>query len=150
VGGQPIHAKIAPVTGFSSEAVRSWARYSQTPICTLSEGLACFGSATSAGYSHEAIVTGGKHPIYLPQFRWINTLLGNLNTRLSGAFHAFNFDEYGRLYLAGYCSPSTGAFHGVDGRTDRQCCLLLHVLHREVSRGRGCLWAINYAYDMIK
>ena len=69
----------------------------------LSDGLACFRSVTSAGCSHEAIVTGGKHLNDLPQFRWNNTLLGNLKTSLSGTFHAFNFDKYARRYLGGYC-----------------------------------------------
>jgi hypothetical protein len=69
----------------------------------LSEGLACFRSVTTAGCSHWAVVTGGKHPNDLPQFRWINTLLGNLKTSLSGTFHSFNFDKYARRYLGGYC-----------------------------------------------
>jgi hypothetical protein len=45
----------------------------------------------------------GSTPTTLPQFRWINTLLGNLKTSLSGTFHAFNFDKYARRYLGGYC-----------------------------------------------
>ncbi|MBD2551499.1 transposase [Microcystis elabens FACHB-917] len=56
-----------------------------------------------SGFSSEAIVTGGKHPNDLPQFRWINTLLGNLKTSFNGTFHAFNFDKYARRYLGGYC-----------------------------------------------
>jgi len=31
--------------------------------------------------------TGRKHPNELPHFRWINNLMGNLQTRLSGTFH---------------------------------------------------------------
>ena len=30
-------------------------------------------------------------PNDLPQFRWINTLLGNLKTSFCGTFHAFNY-----------------------------------------------------------
>jgi hypothetical protein len=40
---------------------------------------------------HKAVVTGGKHPNHLPQFRWINKLLGNLKTSFSGTFHVFNY-----------------------------------------------------------
>lgn len=102
--GHPIHAKITPVIGFSSDAVSAWARDNLAPGCSvLTDGLACFRSVTSAGCSHEVVVTGGKHPNELPQFRWINTLLGNLKTSLSGTFHAFNFDKYARRYLGGYC-----------------------------------------------
>ena len=102
--GHPIHAKITPVIGFSSEAVGSWAMAHLDPDCTvLTDGLACFRSVITAGCSHEAVVTGGKHPNDLPQFRWVNTLLGNLKTSLSGTFHAFNFDKYAKRYLGGYC-----------------------------------------------
>jgi transposase-like protein len=102
--GHPIHAKITPVIGFSSEAVGSWAMAHLDPDCAvLTDGLACFRSVITAGCSHEAVVTGGKHPNDLPQFRWVNTLLGNLKTSLSGTFHAFSFDKYAKRYLGGYC-----------------------------------------------
>ena len=45
---------------------------------------------TTAGCSQWAVVTAGKHPKDLPQFGWINTLLSNHQTSLSGNFHAFN------------------------------------------------------------
>jgi hypothetical protein len=38
------------------------------------------------------------HPDDLPQFRWINTLLGILKTGFSGTFHAFNY-RYAGLQL---------------------------------------------------
>jgi transposase-like protein len=102
--GHPIHARITSVKGFSSEAIADWARHHLAPGSqVLSDGLACFRAVTTAGCSHEAIVTGGKHPSGLPQFRWINTLLGNLKTSFNGTFHAFNFDKYARRYLGGYC-----------------------------------------------
>jgi transposase-like protein len=102
--GHPIHARITPVTGFSSEAIGEWARRHLAPgSSVLSDGLACFRAVTTANCHHKAVVTGGKHPTDLPQFRWINTLLGNLKTSFSGTFHAFNFDKYARRYLGGYC-----------------------------------------------
>jgi transposase-like protein len=72
--GHPIHARITAVSGFSSEAIGTWAREHLAPGSqVLSDGLACFRAVTTAGCRHEAIVTGGKHPSDLPQFRWINT-----------------------------------------------------------------------------
>jgi hypothetical protein len=73
------------------------------PSYTTPWDAACFRSIVTAGCSHEAIVTGGKHPNDLPQFRWINTLLGNLKTSLSGTFHTFDFGKYARRCLGGYC-----------------------------------------------
>jgi hypothetical protein len=58
---------------------------------------------TSANCHHKAVLTGGKAPSDLPQFRLINTLLGNLKTSFGGTFHAFNFDKCARRYLGGYC-----------------------------------------------
>ncbi|WP_371264211.1 transposase [Nitrosomonas sp. Nm51] len=35
-----------------------------------------------------------------PEFHWVNTLLGNLKTALSGTYHAFNHAKYAHRYLA--------------------------------------------------
>lgn len=102
--GHPIHAKISPVPGFTSEAIADWARQNLSSSCSvLSDGLACFRSVVAAGCSHTAAVTGGRHPNELPQFRWIHILLGNLKTSFSGTFHAFNFEKYAKRYLGGFC-----------------------------------------------
>ena len=102
--GHPIHARITAVSGFSSEAIADWAKRHLSPGSqVLSDGLACFRAVTTANCHHKAVIIGGKHPNELPQFRWINTLLGNLKTSFSGTFHAFNFDKYARRYLGGYC-----------------------------------------------
>ncbi len=37
-----------------------------------------------------------------PEFKWINTVLGNLKTTLSGAFHALKYRKYGQTYLAAF------------------------------------------------
>lgn len=65
--------------------------------------LACFRSVPTAGCSQEAIVSGGQHPNDLAQFRWINTLLGNLQTSFRSRFHTFTCDKYARRYLGGSC-----------------------------------------------
>lgn len=35
-----------------------------------------------------------------PRFWWINTVLGNLKTGRSGAYHAFKFRKYAQHYLS--------------------------------------------------
>jgi hypothetical protein len=100
--GHPIHARITAVRGFSAKAIADWAqRHLELGTHVLSDGLACFRAVTTANCLHKAVVTSGKHPNDLPQFRWINTLLGNLKTSLYGTFHAFNFDKYASRYLGG-------------------------------------------------
>ena len=52
------------------------------------------------GASHNATVTGGgAASVKLPQFRAVNTLLGNLKTAFSGTYHSFNFEKYAHRYL---------------------------------------------------
>jgi hypothetical protein len=76
---------------------------------------------------YKFVITGGKYPNSLPQFRWINTLLGNLKTSFSGTLHAFNFDKYARRYLGGYCFRFNRRF-SMTAMTDRianaVCCCM--------------------------
>lgn len=44
----------------------------------------------------------GRKPKEVPEFRWINTVLGNLKTSLSGCYHAFDFQKYAARYLAAF------------------------------------------------
>ena len=54
----PIHAKVTPVSGFSSGAIKQWASKHLANCCALlSDGLACFRSVVEAGCSHETVVT---------------------------------------------------------------------------------------------
>ena len=124
--GHPIHARITAVSGFSSGAIADWAKRHLMPGSqVLSDGLACFRAVTTANCHHKAVVTGGKHPNNLPQFRWINTLLGNLKTSFNGTFHSFNFEKYARRYLGGFCFRFNRRFSMV-AMTDRianaVCC----------------------------
>ena len=97
----PRYIKLTPVPGFTLKAIADWAQSHLSPGCSvISDGLACFGGVTKAGCQHQIIVTGGKKPKELPEFNWINTLLGNVKTSLSGAYHAFDFGKYATHYLA--------------------------------------------------
>jgi hypothetical protein len=65
-----------------------------------SDGLACFGGVTDAGYRHDVLVVGARKPKDLPEFTWVNALLGNLKTSVGGADHAVDFAKYGARYLS--------------------------------------------------
>ena len=66
----------------------------------LSDGLACFNGVTAAGCVHEPMVTGGgKAAVEHPEFRWVNTILGNVKTALRGTYHAVR-PKYAQRYLA--------------------------------------------------
>jgi transposase-like protein len=100
--GHPGRVKLTPVSGFTSEAIEMWSKSHLQAGCTVhSDGLACFGGVSAAGCQHIPLVVGGRKPKELPEFRWVNTMLGNVKTSLSGAYHAFAFSKYAHRYLAG-------------------------------------------------
>lgn len=53
-------------------------------------------------------------------FHWVNTILGNVKTSLSGAYHAFAFGKYAERYLAAIAYRFNRRF--------RLDTLLLHLL----------------------
>jgi len=70
--------KLTPVLGFSFRALRDWSRQNLAPTCTVySDGLACFNAVTMVGCAHQLTMFGGRKPKDLPEFQWINTVLGN-------------------------------------------------------------------------
>jgi hypothetical protein len=101
--GNPLYAKVTPVSGFTSEAIAKWARSNLTPGAdVLSDGLACFAAVTEAGCTHRVQIVGQRKPRDLPQFKWVNTVLGNLKTMLSGAYKAFAYGKYAERYLGAF------------------------------------------------
>lgn len=110
--GHPLYVKMAPVPGFTLKAIADWAQRDLSPDCVvISDGLACFAGVTAAGCLHQPIVVGGRKPKDLPEFSWINTILGNLKTSFGGAYHAFGFFKYGIRYLAAFVYRFNRRFH---------------------------------------
>jgi hypothetical protein len=99
--GKPVCACFAQQP-FTTEAVALFAATSLAPTAqVVSDGLWCFGAVTIIGAEHERVVTGGgAASVKLPQFKAINTVLGNLKTALKGTYHAFDFAKYAHRYLA--------------------------------------------------
>ena len=61
----------------------------------VSDGLACFQAVTAAGATYNSTIAGGgAASVKLPQFRAVNTFLGNLKTAFAGAYHSFDFAQY--------------------------------------------------------
>lgn len=101
--GHPLRTKLTPVPGFTLKAIAQWAQAHIAPGSTVfSDGLACLSAVTEAGCAHQPTVVAGRKPNELPEFRWINTVLGNLKTSLSGSYHAFDFRKYAARYLAAF------------------------------------------------
>ena len=65
----------------------------------------------AAGCYHQAMIIGRRKPNQVPEFGWLNTILGNLKTSFSGTYHAFNFAKYGSRYLAAFAYRFNRRFH---------------------------------------
>jgi hypothetical protein len=101
--GHPLRVKVSPVPAFTRQAIAKWARGNLLPSCdVLSDGLACFAGVIDADCAHTFVVVGDRKPRELPQFRWVNTILGNLKTMIYGAHKAFNFRKYAAHYLGAF------------------------------------------------
>lgn len=100
---RPRFLKLSTLSGFTSEAVGKWAKACLAPGCVVtSDGLACFAAVTAAGGDHQPVVVGDRKPRDLPQFLWVNTVLGNLKTTLAGAYHSLKYRKYAAHYLGAF------------------------------------------------
>lgn len=101
--GRPRYLKLNLISGFTNQAITCWAAANLAADARVtSDGLHCFAAVADAGYVHVPRVVGGLKPRDLPEFKWVNTVLGNLKTTLSGAFHALNYRKYAARYLAAF------------------------------------------------
>lgn len=113
--GRPLYVKVSPVPGFSNEAISVWAKASLRPgTRVLSDGLGCFAAVTKAECVHEVVIVGQRKPRDLPQFKWVNTVLGNLKTMISGAYKAFNYGKYALQYLGAFAYRFNRRFNLAD------------------------------------
>ena len=101
--GHPLYLKLNLVSGFTSQAISKWAKASLMPgTYVMSDGLGCFAAVADAQCIHIPMVVGDRKPRDLPNFMWVNTVLGNLKTTLAGAFHSLKYRKYAEHYLAAF------------------------------------------------
>jgi hypothetical protein len=100
--GHPMRAVFAPVKSFTSIEIAAWACNWLAPSATVvSDGLACFRAVTAAGCAHDPQIVGTKRKSTdMDCFAWVNTLLSNIKTAITGTYHGFKFDKYARRYLS--------------------------------------------------
>ena len=84
------------------EAIQRWANLAIAPeSLVLSSGWPGFQQLAILVQCHEPHIPGhGPKAAKHPEYHWVNTLLSNLKTALSGTFNAFAFEKYGYRYLA--------------------------------------------------
>ena len=102
---RPLYAVFSQVKAFTGEEITAWANRSLVSSATtvVSDGLWCFQSVKEAGCSQQREVVGkSRKSTDMECFTWVNTILGNLKTSISGSYHSFDFEKYAHRYLGEY------------------------------------------------
>ena len=99
--GHPQHVRFDQLGDLKGETLANWARTAlHTSVHLVTDGLASFSAAGAVVAAHGAIVVGPRQSSDLGVFEWINTFIANLKTPIRGTYHHFDFEKYGRRYLA--------------------------------------------------
>lgn len=111
--GKPLYAKFTPVPAFSREAVTAWAKQHLVKgTIVVSDGLDCFHGVVDAECTHDRVVVGkGRKSTSMECFLWINTVLGNLKTSMSGSYHAIDPKRNAYRYFAEFQYMFNRRFH---------------------------------------
>ena len=88
------------VSRFSKRELAKWSINNLEPgTAVVSDGLDCFTAVKEHGCSHTAIIVGNsKDSSKTSAFNWVNTILGNLKTALSGTFHKLGANHLKRHF----------------------------------------------------
>lgn len=99
---RPQRVRFDPVSAFSYAGLTDWASKALVPGATVtSDGLLGFEVLGKIGFTHKVVISPkGKAGCEIDSFKWLNIILGNLKTALSGTHHAFAFPKYAHRYLA--------------------------------------------------
>ena len=100
--GRPHTMRMTPLRGFFSDSIDCWAQQHLSPEAeAISDGLRCFGAIVNT-CPHWSIFTGsGPASMDLPQFTWVNTMLGNVKKAIHGTYHHIGPKHVGR-YLGAF------------------------------------------------
>jgi hypothetical protein len=99
--GKPVVACLSRQP-YTREGIAEFAaEHIASSATVVSDGLWTYRAVALIGAEHQRLLTGGtKAGVKMPQFKAINTLLGNLKTAITGTYHAFDFAKYAHRYLA--------------------------------------------------
>ncbi len=85
--GRPLAMRMTPIKGFRSDSIDRWARaHLASDADVTSDGLNCFRAIVET-CPHWSINTGGgPNSVEMPEFTWVNTMLGNVKKALHGTY----------------------------------------------------------------
>ncbi len=102
--GRPRQMRFSQVASFSKHEIFLWAKKHLAPgSVVVTDGYRCFNGIKDAGFSHQGIVTGGgPESVDIEEFKWVNTMLGNVKNAIRGSYHAISRKHIPH-YLAEFC-----------------------------------------------
>ena len=88
--GKPVRIKLRPVKRFCKANIKAvTAKHIKTTARVVTDGLGCFRGVAAAGVKHEPLIVSKLgHSEKLPQFRWVNTIIGNVKGSITGTYRA--------------------------------------------------------------
>jgi len=99
--GRPIYAQLRCIASFTSAAIKAYGeRNIAAGSRVISDGLACFNALGEAGLHHVVRITGAGRPDD-PAFKWVNTVLGNIKSAITGTLRSCDMRHLPR-YLAAF------------------------------------------------
>jgi hypothetical protein len=106
--GRPLALRLSVVEGFRKREIAAWTeKFIHPDSIVVTDGLACFSGIAATGVEHQPVVTGGgAASVELEDFRWLNTVLGNVKSALHGTYHKLSAQHLPR-YLAEYAAAHT-------------------------------------------
>ncbi len=102
--GHPISMRFSVVAGFHKNDISNWAKKHLFPgTSVVSDGLNCFPAVKDAGCEHHAIVKAdGTTSMEYSEFKWVDTMIGNVKNSIHGTYHAIS-EKHVPRYLAEFC-----------------------------------------------
>jgi hypothetical protein len=100
--GKPVRLKLQTVTGFNRSSV-----YKVLPLIVaqnckvVTDGLGCFKAVEEHGIAHQEVKTSGDKSVQDSVFKWVNTVLGNVKSAITGTYRAISTKHVPR-YLASF------------------------------------------------
>ena len=110
--GHPIKMKMTVVEGFRTDVISSWSlNHIEAGSHVISDKLPCFKGVVNADCSHLRIKCGGNLELLdSKEFKWVNTMIGNVKTAISGTFHSISSKHLPR-YFAEFCFRFNNRFN---------------------------------------
>jgi ribosomal protein L37AE/L43A len=88
--GKPVRIRLRRVKRFAKANVKKVAVQHIKPTASvLTDGLGCFRGVAEAGATHQPLIVSQLgHSEKLPQFKWVNTIIGNIKNAITGTYRA--------------------------------------------------------------